>query len=84
MPDVLHGTTYALRPEYDATVAELGAPPRGFPEECRFKWPETPEAELDALSKEIAEIKRDAARAVATRARDHSGRFLPMNGDAGE
>lgn len=89
MPDVLHGTkNYVLRPEYDAVVAEFGAPPIGFPEECQFRWPETPEDELVALGQQIAAIKRDAARSIATavgqpRCRDTNGRFT-KKGDTSE
>ena len=35
----LGNTTFALRPDYDAVVAELGGePPLGLPIECTFEW----------------------------------------------
>lgn len=37
--ETLAGTNYVLRPIYDEVIAELGTPPLGFPEECKFKWP---------------------------------------------
>ena len=78
MVDVLAGTSYALRPIYDEVIAELGAPPLGYPDECKFAWPETTDEELLALADEIVQIKRkylDAVKHVKPQ-RDEHGRFV--------
>jgi hypothetical protein len=45
MPEFVHvvdrlgNTTFALRPEYDSVVQDLGyLPPQGVPVECTFEW----------------------------------------------
>lgn len=78
MVDVLHGTNYVLRPIYDEVVAELGEPPLGYPDECKFAWPETTDEEIVALAAEIVQIKRKYLDAVksAHAPRDEHGRFV--------
>lgn len=78
MVDVLHGTDYVLRPIYDEVVAELGEPPLGYPDECKFAWPETSDEEIVALAAEIVQIKRKYLDAVKTAhaPRDEHGRFV--------
>ena len=36
--DRLGNTTFALRPDYDSCVMDLGEPPIGVPAECTFEW----------------------------------------------
>lgn len=37
--ETLHGTNYVLRPIYEDVLDDLGDPPLGFPDECKFRWP---------------------------------------------
>jgi len=75
MVDVLAGTSYVLRPDYDATVAEFGEPPLGYPDECKFAWPETSEEELTALAAELVKVKAQFEDTKAKVTRDRHGRF---------
>ena len=75
MVDTLAGTSYVLRPEYDSVVAELGEPPLGYPDECKFAWPETSEEELEALAAELVKVKASFEVTKAKVTRDRHGRF---------
>lgn len=53
----LGNTTFVLRPEYDATVRDLGfEPPGGVPVECTFEWA------WDAAEQKVAQQRRREAR----------------------
>lgn len=75
MVDTLAGTTYVLRPDYDAVVAEYGEPPLGFPPECEFAWPETSEEELNTLAAELVKVRKSYEDTKAKVTRDRHGRF---------
>lgn len=65
----LGNTTFALRPEYDAVVAELGyEPPLGVPVECTFEWSLDHAKKVVAREKRAAAAKERAARKRATSA----------------
>lgn len=36
--EMLAGTSFALRPDYENLVEELGTPPTGMPDECTFAY----------------------------------------------
>ena len=56
----LGNSTFILRPDYDATVAELGyEPPMGLPVECTFEWA------WDAAEQKVTRERRAAARREA-------------------
>ena len=40
--ETLSGTNYVLRPVYDEMLDEFGSPPLGYPDECKFHWPDKP------------------------------------------
>jgi hypothetical protein len=63
MPELVHvvdrlgNTTFALRPEFDATVLDLGyEPPVGVPVECTWEWA------WDAAEQKVAREQRQEAR----------------------
>ena len=65
----LGNTTFALRPEYDAVVAELGyEPPLGVPAECTFEWALDRAERIVQREKRSAAAKERAARKRATAA----------------
>lgn len=81
MVDMLAGTNYVLRPIYDEVIAELGAPPLGFPAECEFAWPVTPDEEIDALAAELVAAKQAWAETRSKVARDDHGRFVKRSAE---
>lgn len=63
MPELVHvverlgNTTFALRPDYDATVQSIGyEPPLGVPAECTFEWA------WHAAEQKVARERRQEAR----------------------
>lgn len=60
----LDGTTFVLRPEYDALVREFGGePPLGVPVECTFDWA------WDLAEQKVAKQNRLAAAKAQTQER---------------
>lgn len=60
----LGSTTFALRPDYDAVVAELGGePPLGMPIDCTFEWA------LDLAEKTVARQRRSEMAKARARAK---------------
>lgn len=65
----LGNTLFALRPEYDATVQELGGePPLGVPGECTFEWAWAKATETVNKQNRIAQTKARLAAKRAERA----------------
>lgn len=68
----LSGTTFVLRPDYDATVAELGGePPLGLPEELTFEWA------LAQADDKVRRERRAAERKAAAQRRSAEQQVKP-------
>ncbi|MEI7780337.1 MAG: hypothetical protein WCJ18_00255 [Planctomycetota bacterium] len=56
--DRLGNTTFALRPDYDSVVAQLGyEPPLGVPQECTFEWAWAAATHVVAKQNRLAAMK---------------------------